>query len=104
MSKDIVIGLVLDEESFLTLDEMCHACGVQSQWVVELVDEGILEPGGDEIAQWYFSGTSLHRARTVCRLQQDLGINIAGAALVLDLMDEIAVLRARTSLLEQEEL
>ena len=102
MDKDILIGLVLDEESSLTLDEMCHACGVQSQWVIELVDEGILEPAGNELAQWNFSGSSLHRARTVCRLQQDLGINIAGAALVLDLMDGITVLRARASLLELE--
>jgi len=100
MSKDILIGLVLDEDCFLTLDEMCHACGVQSQWVIELVDEGILEPGGDEITQWHFSGTSLRRARTVSRLQQDLGINTAGAALVLDLMDEINDLRAQMSLLE----
>jgi len=100
MSDDILIGLVLDEESSLTLDEMCRACGMQSQWVIELVDEGILEPAGNEMRQWHFTGTSLHRARTVIRLQQDLGVNIAGAALVLDLMDEINNLRAQMTVLE----
>ena len=95
MTKDILIGLVLDEQSQLTIRELCGACDVQIGWIVELVDEGILEPRGQATEHWRFSGPSLQRARTVRPLQRDLGINIAGAALVLELMDENNNLRAR---------
>ena len=102
MRKDILIGLLLDDESSLTLDELSRACLMRTEWIVELVDEGILEPGSSEASHWCFPGPSLHRARTVMHLQQDLGINLAGAALVLDLMDEIEGLRARLRVLDRE--
>lgn len=95
MSKDIVTGLLLDELHSLTLEELCHACRERSDWIVELVDEGILEPTGQQVTSWRFAAVSLQRARTVRRLQHDLGINLAGAALALDLMDELEALRAR---------
>jgi chaperone modulatory protein CbpM len=100
MNKEILTGLLLDEECSLTLSELSRGCRVHAEWIVELVDEGVLEPTGDA-THWCFSGPSLHRARTVRRLQQDLGINIAGAALVLDMLDEIEGLRARLRILEQ---
>jgi len=100
MRDDILTGLLLDEECSLTLVELGRACMVHAEWIVELVDEGILEPRGRDTAHWRFSGPSLLRARTVMRLQKDLGINIAGAALVLDLMDEIEGLRAHLHVLE----
>ena len=88
-------GLLLDEMSSVSLDELCHACRVRSEWIIELVDEGILEPRGGEHHAWRFPGASLQRVRTVRRLQRDLGVNLAGAALALDLMDELELLRAR---------
>lgn len=103
MSKDILTGLLLDEESSLTLNELSQACCVQTEWVVELVDEGILTPIGGEVTCWRFSGPSLHRALTVWHLQQDLGINIAGAALALELMDKIEVMQSRLNMLDDEE-
>ncbi len=45
--------------------------------------------------QWRFSGSALQRARTAMRLQRDLGINLAGVALAMDLLDEIEELRGR---------
>jgi chaperone modulatory protein CbpM len=100
MSKDTLTGLLLDEELVLTLEELSRACSVQSDWIVELVNEAILQPGGSDTVHWRFSGTSLCRARTVKRLQQDLGVNIAGAALVLDLVNEIESLRTHLSILK----
>ena len=103
MSKNILTGLLLDEDSSLTLSDLSHACCVQTEWIIELVDEGILMPDGNESSHWRFSGPSLHRAQTVLHLQQDLEINIAGAALALELMDEIEVLRTRLYVLERSD-
>ena len=93
--NDALSGTVLDEESALTLADLSQACHVRIEWIVELVDEGILEPRGESAAHWVFAGVSLRRARTVRRLQLDLNVNLAGAALALELMDEIEGLRTR---------
>jgi len=96
-SKPILSGLILDENCRLTLDEISAACSVHTEYIIELVDEGVVEPVGKprEQQQWTFTGRSLVRARKARRLQQDLGINLAGAALVLDMMEEIERLRER---------
>lgn len=96
-SKQVVTGLILDENCTFSLDELSTACSVHTEYIVELVDEGIVEPMELQCEQqfWTFTGRSLLRARKARRLQQDLGINLAGAALVLELMEEIEQLRER---------
>jgi chaperone modulatory protein CbpM len=86
---------IVEEQTRLSLDDLCRACSVHAERIVELVDAGVLEPKGREPTHWIFIGDSLRRARKALRLQRDLGIDLAGAALVLELPDEIAALRAR---------
>jgi len=86
------------EETQLTLEQLCDACGVQTDWVISLVEESIIEPQEDtegERSLWYFSGASLVRVRSALRLQRDLGVNLAGIALALDLIEELDNLRAQ---------
>ena len=63
--------------------------------IVHLVEEGVIDPmqPASAVAQWRFSGEALARARRAVRLQRELELNPAAAALVLDLLDEIAALR-----------
>ena len=95
VDKETLNGLLLDEVSSISLQELCDACRAHREWILELVDEGILEPRDGERPSWRFPASSLQRARVVLRLQRDLGVNLAGAALALDLMDELDALRAR---------
>ena len=92
---DILTGIIIEEETRLSLRELCDACAVHVEFISELVDEGVIEPTGIDKSHWCFSGISLHRIRTAKRLQQDLGINLAGVALALDLMEEVQQLRAQ---------
>ena len=95
-------GIVIEETS-LTLGELCRACGSHADWIICLVEESILEPQGPEIRAWRFSGASLKRARSALRLQRDLGINIAGIALALDLLEELEKLRTTLNYLTSQE-
>ena len=88
-------GVVLEELTELTLVEVCRACTVGADGILELVAEGVITPVGREPHGWRFSGTHLSRATVALRLQRDLGVNLAGAALALQLMDELDALRAR---------
>jgi len=95
MTPKTLTGILLDDQTELSLQELCHACSSSTEWVIELVDEGVLEPIGQDQMHWHFSGTGLTRARAAMRLQHDLDINLAGVALALDLMQEIDTLRER---------
>lgn len=86
---------ILEEQTQLTLADLCRACAVHAERIIELVDFGVLEPQGREPSRWIFGGASLHRARVALRLQRDLDMEIAGVALALELLDEIESLRTR---------
>lgn len=88
-------GFILEEQTELTLEDICRACATQADLVIELVHEGVLTPMGAAPAQWRFTGIHMHRATVALRLQRDLGVNPAGAALALELMDEMDALRAQ---------
>jgi len=92
-------GIIFEELNELTLADLSHACAVQADCIVELVEEGVIVPIGREPHRWRFSGVHLHRASVALRLQRDLGLNLAGAALALQLLDEVETLRARLKVL-----
>jgi chaperone modulatory protein CbpM len=91
-------GTVIEDDS-LTLGQLCRACGVHADWIISLVEESIIEPHGEDIRLWRFSGASLLRARSALRLQRDLGVNLAGIALTLDLIEELENLRAQMKII-----
>ena len=95
MNEKILSGEILDDHTEITLRELCYSCSQHTEWVIELVEEGILDPVGRKQEQWRFSAGNLHKAQTAMRLQRDLGVNLAGVALALDLLQEIELLWAR---------
>lgn len=98
MTKDLLeflSGEVLEQDVELTLAELCRACELPAERIFDLVEEGVVEPAGREPARWRFRGVSVRRVRCAMRLERDLGVNAAGAALALDLLEELEILRAR---------
>jgi chaperone modulatory protein CbpM len=93
--EKILIGQVFEENDVITLADLCRSCTVKIETVTLLVSEGILDPVGGEVEHWQFKIGSIQRVRTAVHLQRDLGINLAGAALALELLDQIAELKRR---------
>jgi chaperone modulatory protein CbpM len=87
-------GIVLDEQVTFTLRELSNACGIQTDLVIQMVDEGVIEPAARG-SEWEFHGSSLVRAQRALRLVRDLDLNWPGAALALDLLDELERLQRR---------
>jgi chaperone modulatory protein CbpM len=93
-------GAIIEDDP-LTLGQLCRACGTHADWVISLVEEGIIEPDGKELHLWRFSGVSLVRVRSALRLHRDLGVNLAGIGLALDLIEEIESLRKQLNITER---
>ena len=101
MKEDLLTGDILDEHHELSLRELCRVCSLDTMRIVEFVDEGILKPRGRIQATWRFSTVTIQIVQRTVRLQRDLDINLAGVALVLDLMEEIEQLRSRVEVLDR---
>jgi len=85
---------LLDETLHFSLREVCHVCDVHAEYVFELVAEGVIQPNaGPAPHGWRFDGIAITRVQRAVRLQQDLGLNLPGVALALELLDEMERLR-----------
>lgn len=90
-----LVGPIFDETTEITVVDLCRVCSVDMSLIEELVGEGILEPTGGMRDDRRFPYHSVRITHTVVHLQRDLGLNLAGAALALDLLDRIEDLRAK---------
>jgi chaperone modulatory protein CbpM len=94
-------GEMLDESVWYEFAEFCAVLRAERHWVVELVEIGVLEPSGAGPDGWRFPARDLPRARTTARLVNDLGVNLAGVAIILDLLEERRRLLARLDEIER---
>ncbi len=87
------VSAILEDITHLTLGDVCRACEAHADIVMELISEGVIDFTALDQAlpqqEWRFTGVHLHRAKVAIRLNRDLGVNFAGAALVLQLLDEL---------------
>jgi len=88
------------DDLWLDLDAMCRLAGVSEPWLRERLDEGLLlarppalrDRPGEALR---FGAADLRRARRQACLERDFDAVPELAALVADLEDELAALRAR---------
>jgi len=85
---------------FLTLEQICTVCGLEREWLVVRVREGLItaegvsESGGDHTA-WRFALAAVARARRMRDLERTYEAAPELAALVADMLEELDELRAR---------
>ncbi len=97
----LLTGDILEEDVELTLADLCKASHMPAETVYEFIEYGVIEPMPGQSDNLRFQGTSLFRINRAKRLQRDLGVNLAGAALALDLMEHIESLEAQIKRLQQ---
>ena len=84
------------------MPELCLLCRVPEARVLELVDEGIVEPRGHEPARWRFQGISVRRIHRALRLERDLGVNLAGVDVIMRMSERMAEMDKQMRRLESE--
>ena len=87
--KNLLAPELIDDQTVFTLADLCRSCAVEAEFIEAMVEHGIIEPTGKSGRHWYFTASSLRRTRVTLHLQKDLGVNLAGAALALDLLEHI---------------
>ncbi|MDV2859707.1 chaperone modulator CbpM [Psychrobacter sp. CAM01] len=75
----------------MSLDELVSACGQERQWVIELMEENIIEYDVPEREQ--FTGYQLTTVRRASRLSRDFDASVPAIGLILELLEEVEQLR-----------
>nr|WP_295783053.1 chaperone modulator CbpM [Rhodoferax sp.] len=80
----------------IAIHEVAHACGASIEWVVQLVEIGIVNVSisASPPETWRFHSADLQNALEVRRLERDFGVGLEAAALILDLQHEVRRLKA----------
>jgi chaperone modulatory protein CbpM len=97
----ILEGAPIDESAWIAVGDFCAWLHVDRHWVASLVEAGVIEPRGRAPETWAFPASDLVRVRTVTRLVRDLDVNLQGAAVIVDLVEQRRRLERRIALLER---
>jgi DNA-binding transcriptional MerR regulator len=73
----------------LTLEELARAAGLHPDLVASFVDFGLLTPVEQDGPRLLFDTAAVLRARAIQRLRRDLGVNLPGVAVILDLTERL---------------
>lgn len=77
------------ESEHLALDELALHADMHPELVERFVEFGLITPierVGDRL---FFDPSTVSRLRTIVRLRGNLGINLAGVSVILDLLDKL---------------
>ncbi len=75
------------------LDDLALAAGIHPQLVEYFVEYGLLEPVERIGNQLFFEERAISRLKTIQRLRSEMGINLPGIAIILDLTGKIRELQ-----------
>lgn len=78
-----------EEWFYLSMHEITYSLGIKPEMIIEIINEGIISINPNEQEQWQFDNEAYRRIRTVFQLNRDLGVNVPGAGLILELLSEI---------------
>jgi DNA-binding transcriptional MerR regulator len=78
----------------LSIDDLARAVSMSPDRIAKFVGVGLIEPCTKTRSGLLFSASSLDRLRRILRLRRDLGVNLAGAAVISDMRERIVSLQA----------
>jgi len=92
---------MLAEGDWIGAAEACRLCRIELEVVMELADLGLVSPRGDVPLDWQVPAGALPRLALAGRLIQDLGVNVSGAVLAIELLERQRSLQRQIELLQR---
>jgi DNA-binding transcriptional MerR regulator len=87
------------EPEQLTLDMLSARAGMHPALVERFVEFGIIEPVERRGVVLLFDAAAVPRLQAIGRLRQSLGVNLAGVAVIMDLLDRFSALQRANEVL-----
>ncbi len=101
--KDIIKGILMNGNTTFTFVEVCQRCHLSEEVLIDWLEHGLL--GDDYCSSSFdevqFDHQMIDRILTAYRLQNDLEVNLQGAILILELLDEMAKMQDKLAILKR---
>ena len=78
---------LVSEADWIGAGDICALCRVDLAVIAELAELGLVAPRGTAPAEWQLPAAALPRLALAGRLMHDLGVNVSGAALAIELLE-----------------
>lgn len=96
-NESVLSGVIIENETTFTIAEICQECHLPQDFLLQMIDHGMFESKLEENAA--FDLIAIKRIESAFHLHRDLGINVPGIALILELKEELENLRSELKLL-----
>lgn len=97
----LLIGVLIEESYSISFKEVCQKYSIPKELLIEMVEQGLVNSQSHEIENSRLNPQDLRRIESAFRLHRDLGINLPGVALALDLLEEMEHLRNELEILRK---
>lgn len=93
----MTISCIITDDQPLTLLELANACQVEPAWIAERIMAGlVITPIPERLDGALFGSRVIERTRRLRRIENDFDANPELAALVVDMMEEMTLLRRQS--------
>jgi len=89
------------EHSLLSVEELARAAGVQAGTVEVFVRYLLIQPSTNTGSYQLFPSAVIDRVQQIVHLRQDLGVNFAGVAVILEMTERLERMQRDLELLRQ---
>lgn len=102
MNKNTILtGVLITETTTFTMTEICQKYSIPQELLQEMIEQGLFNNQTAEPEQMTLNLKALQKMESAFRLHRDLGINLPGVALVLDLLEEMDKMRGELDVLRK---
>jgi chaperone modulatory protein CbpM len=100
-NETIFTAVIVEDSTTYTLVEICQKYSIPKELVLEMAEQGLFNVQSTAEENLTLDRTAIRRMESAFRLHRDLGVNLAGVALALDLLDEIEAMRNELDVLRR---
>ncbi|WP_298628448.1 chaperone modulator CbpM [uncultured Legionella sp.] len=102
MKKDnLLIGMLIEETTTYTFVEVCHRYNIPEALLNEMIEYGLFPNQPTDPQKIAIDQKALRRIESAFRIHHDLGINLPGVALALELMDKMEKMQSELEILRK---
>jgi DNA-binding transcriptional MerR regulator len=91
------------EREQITLDELAARAGLHPTLVECFIEFGLIEPDERAGAHMLFNVACLTRLRMIERLRHEVGINLSGIGVILNMLDRLTALQRENAWLRKQQ-
>lgn len=96
----VITGILMDENTdAISFTQACETYHIPEEFLIALLEHGLFDTMNRPIKQANLSLHMIKRIRSARRLQDDLGVNLEGVVLAMELLEEIDRMREELSIL-----